>query len=250
MYRSVYRLPFRLLRIPVQLDLTFLLVLPLLAWLIGSDLGKFVRAFELEIQVEPLLEGFKPYLLGFFAALGLFLSILVHELGHSLIGRHFNLRIKNITLWVLGGMAEFERIPKQRGTEALMAIAGPITSILMAGLAWGLQQATPLSFGGMRFILSYLIYMNLVLAVFNLLPALPLDGGRVFRSLLAMRIAYRKATLIAATLSRILAAILGLVGLLSLNLWLMLIAFFIFIAVSGETRATAPQPVESIHDRD
>ena len=110
MHKTVYRVPFKLLGIPVQLDLTLLLVLPLLAWLIGSDLDKFIAAFNLEIDPGPLTEGFTPYLLGFFAALGLFLSILIHELGHSFVGQRFDLKIKSITLWVLGGMAEFERI--------------------------------------------------------------------------------------------------------------------------------------------
>ena len=235
MFRNVYRLPFRLLGISVQLDLTFLLVLPLLAWLIGSDLNRFILAFNLKIDPEPLMRGLRPYVLGFFAALGLFLSILIHELGHSLVGRRFNLKIKSITLWVLGGMAEFERIPRQRGTEAVMAIAGPVTSFLLAGVAWVLQLATPATYGGFRFILAYLLYMNVVLAIFNLIPALPLDGGRVFRSLLAMRTSYLRATQVSATLSKILAVILGLGGFLSLNIWLMLIAFFIFIAVSGES---------------
>ncbi len=235
MFRNVYRLPFRLLGIPVQLDLTFLFVLPLLAWLIGSDLDKFIVAFDLNIDREPLTRGFRPYALGFFAALGLFFSILIHELGHSLVGQRFNLKIKSITLWVLGGMAEFESIPTQRGTEAVMAVAGPVTSFLLAGLVWMLQHAVPQPYGGLRFILAYLFYMNIVLGTFNLIPALPLDGGRVLRSLLAMRISYLKATKVAATLSKTLALVLGLGGFLSLNLWLMLIAFFIFVAVSGES---------------
>lgn len=236
MSHSVYRLPFRLLGIPVQLDLTFLLILPLLAWLIGSDLSEFIRAFELNIAVEPLTRGLKPYLLGFLAALGLFLSILVHELGHSVVGQRLNLKIRSITLWVLGGMAEFERIPRQHGTEAVMAIAGPLTSLLIAAVAWALQYAAPMSMGGVRFLLAYLLYMNLVLAAFNLLPALPLDGGRVFRSLLATRMSFAKATRIAAILSKTVAVLLGLGGLLSVNIWLILIAFFIFIAVSGDSQ--------------
>jgi len=235
MHKTVYRVPFKLLGIPVQLDLTLLLVLPLLAWLIGSDLDKFIAAFNLEIDPGPLTEGFTPYLLGFFAALGLFLSILIHELGHSFVGQRFDLKIKSITLWVLGGMAEFERIPQQRGTEAVMAVAGPITSFLLAGLTWILQMVVPPTEGGLRFLLAYLFYMNTLLAGFNLIPALPLDGGRVLRSLLAMRISYLKATQVAAALSKILAVALGLLGFLSLNIWLMLIAFFIFIAVSGES---------------
>jgi len=235
MHKTVYRVPFKLLGIPVQLDLTLLLVLPLLAWLIGSDLDKFIAAFNLELDPGPLTEGFTPYLLGFFAALGLFLSILIHELAHSFVGQRFDLKIKSITLWVLGGMAEFERIPQQRGTEAVMAVAGPITSFLLAGLTWILQMVVPPTEGGLRFLLAYLFYMNTLLAGFNLIPALPLDGGRVLRSLLAMRISYLKATQVAAALSKILAVALGLLGFLSLNIWLMLIAFFIFIAVSGES---------------
>jgi len=132
-------------------------------------------------------------------------------------------------------MAEFERIPRQQGTEAAMAIAGPVTSVFLAGVAWLLMQVTTAGDGSVRFILAYLLYMNLVLAIFNLIPALPLDGGRVFRSLLAMRMSYVKATRIAATLSKVLAVVLVLGGLLTPNLWLILIAFFIFIAVSGES---------------
>jgi len=248
MFRRVYRLPFRLLGIPVQLDLTFLLVLPLLAWLIGSDLNRFIVAFELNVDPASLTEGSTPYLLGFVAALGLFLSILIHELGHSLIGQKFNLKIKSITLWVLGGMAQFERIPRRRGTEALMAIAGPITSFALAGIAGLLKLMTPETYGGMQFIFTYLLYMNVVLATFNLIPALPLDGGRVFRSLLAMRIGYLRSTQISATLSKILALMLGLLGFLSLNIWLMLIAFFIFIAVSGESEhASVTTLLRDIH---
>jgi len=227
------------LGIPVRLDLTFLLVLPLLAWLIGTDLDKFVLAFDLGIDPAQLTQGFKPYILGFVAALGLFLSILIHELGHALVGRRFNLKIKHITLWVLGGMAEFERIPRRQGTEAVMAIAGPVTSVFLAGMVWLLMRVMAESYGSVHFILAYLLYMNMVLAIFNLIPALPLDGGRVLRSLLAVRISYVKATQIAATLSKVLAVALGLGGILTLNLWLMLIAFFIFIAVSGESRVAS-----------
>lgn len=236
MFRTVYRLPFRLLGIPVQLDITFLLVLPLLAWIIGRDLSLFIQAFGLQIDAAPLLVGIRPYLIGLVAGLALFLSVLIHELGHSVVGQRYGLKIKNITLWILGGMAQFERIPQRRGIEAVMAIAGPLTSFLLAGAAWVLFHLTPVTLGEVRFILAYLMYMNLVLAIFNLLPALPLDGGRVLRSLLALRMSYLKATHLAAATSKFLAIILGLMGFLFGSLWILLIAFFIYMAVSGESQ--------------
>jgi Zn-dependent protease/CBS domain-containing protein len=234
--RTVYRLPFRILDIPVQIDLSFLLILPVLAWIIGSQLQQLIAAFAMDIDPDPLTRGITPYLLGLVAALGLFLSVLIHELGHSVVGRMFNLRIRSITLWILGGMAQFERIPRKRGTEAVMAIAGPITSLMVGALSGTLLWMTPHDMGGTRFVLAYLMFMNFILVAFNMLPALPLDGGRVFRSLLAMRIPYLRATQVAVSVSRFLAIALGLFGFLTVNIWFILMAFFIYIAVGGESQ--------------
>lgn len=235
MVQTVYKLPFRLLGIPVHLDLTFLLALPLLAWLIGTQVDRFAEVLGLGSDSESLTKGMRPYILGFFAAISLFASVLAHELGHSLVGRHFNLRIRSITLWILGGMAQFEMIPRKKGTEAIMAIAGPLTSLGVGFVSWLLLHLTPGSFAGTRFVLSYVMHMNFILATFNLLPALPLDGGRVFRSILAIRIPYLRATQIAASTSKFLALMLGFVGVMFLNIWMILIAFFIYIAVTGES---------------
>lgn len=251
MFRNVFQLPFKILGIPIQLDVTFLIILPLLAWMIGSDIEGLIAAFQLDIDPAPLVSGWMPYLLGLTAAIGLFVSVLIHELGHSIVGQRFGLRIKSITLWILGGMAQFEEIPRDRGKEAIMAIAGPITSFLLAGLAYLLLQTTPAEFQGTRFILTYLMYMNLILAIFNMVPALPLDGGRVFRSLLALRMPYLQATQIATSLSKFLAVMLGLLGFISFNLWMMLIAFFIYIAVSGESQfATVSAMLRGIRVKD
>ncbi|HRV08192.1 MAG TPA: site-2 protease family protein, partial [Acidobacteriota bacterium] len=236
MTRTSFRLPFTIFGIPVDLDVSFLLVLPLLAWIIGSQIEAFVQAFAVEIDPTPLTQGFMPYLVGFVAALGLFGSILLHELGHSLVGRLFQLRIRRITLWLLGGMAQFERIPRHRGTEAVMAIAGPLTSILVGVVAAASLEFLPADRPAWRFTLTYLMYMNLILAMFNLLPALPLDGGRVLRSLLALRMPYLRATQISASLSRFIALLMGLLGLLVVNVWLILLAFFIYMAVGGEAQ--------------
>ena len=251
MSKKAYRLPFRIFGIPVDLDLTFLLILPVLAWLIGSQIGRFAGVFDLRLNTAELTQGIRPYLLGLVAALGLFASVLIHELGHSLVGRIYRFRIRRITLWLLGGMAEFERIPRGGGSEAIMAAAGPITSILVGGASYAFLSVTPASWAGSRFLLSYLMYMNLLLALFNLIPALPLDGGRVFRSLLALKLPFLEATRVASSISKFLAIALGLFGFLSMNIWLMLIAFFIYIAVSGETQqATATEALRGIRVQD
>ncbi|MDQ3398992.1 MAG: site-2 protease family protein, partial [Deinococcota bacterium] len=128
MFQNAYRLPFRLLGIPLQLDITFLIVLPLFAWIIGSQLPRFIELFNLPIDPAPLSVGFTPFLLGFLAALGLFVSVVVHELGHSVVARRYGVKVKSITLWLLGGMAQLETMPKAKGAEAVVAVTGPLTS--------------------------------------------------------------------------------------------------------------------------
>lgn len=249
MFRNAVRLPFKLLGIPISLDRSFLIVLPLFAWLIGSQVPNYLAA--LGGVVDPRLStGAFPYLLGLAAALGLFTSVLVHELGHAVVGRLYGARTKEITLWFFGGVAQFDDMPRQRGAEAVVAIAGPITSVLLAGLFWGVLQTG--SFGpATLFVLSYLVYTNFALAVFNLLPALPLDGGRVLRSLLALKLDYLRATNISVRVSQVAAVLLGLFGLYSRNFFLAAIAFFIFNASRNEARyAVVTRKLEPLKVRD
>jgi Zn-dependent protease/CBS domain-containing protein len=247
MFRTVYRLPFKLLGIPVQLDITFLVILPLLAWIIGRDLALYVNLFNVPVDPAPLQEGYTPYWIGLMAALGLFISVVIHELGHSVVGQAYGIKIRNITLWILGGMAQFERMPKRPGREAIMAIAGPITSYLVAAACWVLIFAVPATLPTLLFVLHYLLFMNIILATFNLLPALPMDGGRVLRSLLALKMPHIRATQVAAGVSKMLALGLGILGFISLNFFLMLIALFIYIAVTGETQsATVSEMLQGI----
>lgn len=236
MFRTAYRLPFRLLGIPIHLDVSFLIVLPLFTWIIGNQISSYVELFGLQANADRLQQGILPYVLGFAAAIGLFVSVLIHELGHCVVGQRLGMKIKRITLWILGGMAQFEKLPSQPGGEAVMAIAGPITSLALGGLFWLTRGLVSAQLASAQFLLSYLMFMNVVLAVFNLLPALPLDGGRVLRSLLALRMPRIQATQIAASVSKMLAVLLGLLGFVSFNLILMLIALFIYMAVTGETQ--------------
>lgn len=250
MFSRPIRLPFRLLGIPISLDLSFLIVLPLFAFLIGSQLPVYLRLLQISAAPE-LLQGPAPYLLGLLAALGLFLSVLIHELGHALTARAYGVQTREITLWLLGGVAQLEQIPRTRGAEAIIAVAGPIVSVLLSGLFGLMRGLVPSSAAEGQFLLGYLALINLSLAIFNLLPALPLDGGRILRSLLALYKPYLEATRTAVTVSKVAAFALGLLGLLVGNLFMLLIAFFIFMAASAEAEQTMlSRTLEGLRVRD
>ncbi|MEZ0320957.1 MAG: site-2 protease family protein [Thermus sp.] len=223
----------RLFGIPLYLDFSFLIVLPLLAFLIGSNLSLYLELFGL-LQNPDLLESPWPFILGLLAALGLFLSVLLHELGHALAARRFGVETRRITLWLLGGVAQMERIPKEPAKELTIALAGPAVSLVLA-LFFHLVQSPG---GALGFLTHYLALVNLMLALFNLLPALPLDGGRVYRALLAWRKPYILATRQALALSQAVALALGLLGLLAFNPFLILIALFVYMASRAEAEAT------------
>jgi Zn-dependent protease/CBS domain-containing protein len=245
------RLPFRLLGIPVLLDISFLVVLPLLAWSIGRNLRLYANFLDLGGQDAGLLEsGFAPYLLGLVAALGLFASVLAHELGHAVTARAYGVQTRAITLWILGGIAQFDQMPRRRGAEAVVAIVGPLVSFALGLLLWLTMHLLPPALVAAKVVFAYLAITNVALAVFNLLPALPLDGGRVLRSLMALRMDHLRATRISATISRTLAIVLGIAGLL-LNPWLILIAVFVFMAANAETQhSVIDQALEGLHVRD
>jgi Zn-dependent protease/CBS domain-containing protein len=235
MFGRSYRLPFKLLGIPVYLDLSFILILPLLAWIIGSQIGYFAQMFDIP-AARSLTVGATPYVLGLVAAIGLFISVVIHELGHAVTARSYNVNVTRITLWFLGGVAQFEEMPKQPGAEAVVAIVGPLVSLAIAIVCWGIMHAISGLGPEGHFVFAYLVYMNIVLAIFNLIPALPLDGGRVLRSLLALAMPHARATELTAGISKFLAVLMGIFGLFSLNFFLLLVAVFIFMAVRAETR--------------
>jgi Zn-dependent protease len=236
MLRNGYRLPFRLAGIPLYLDVSFLLILPLMVWLTAGNLAVLVHQPQFGLDIDPaVFQGLMPLALGLFSVIGLFVSIVLHELGHSLTAQGYGVKVRRITLWFLGGVAEFEEMPRQRGAEAIVGIAGPIVSFVMAALFWGLTAVVPRSMPSVWIVVWYLGMVNLMLGLFNLLPALPLDGGRILRSLLALRMPHARATVIAGNVAKVIAVGLGIYGLFT-NLWLIVLAFFIFNAVKSETR--------------
>jgi Zn-dependent protease/CBS domain-containing protein len=228
--------------IPIRLDLTFLVVLPLFAWLIGSDVTELVGVinglFGTGLPAATLDAGSLRWVLGAAAALGLFAGILLHEFGHSLVAMRFGYRIESITLWLFGGVARFTEMPEDWRQELAIAIAGPVVSVLVGVGAYGAFLAVPPDRPAVRFVLGYLALTNVALAVFNMLPGFPMDGGRVLRALLARTRPHARATQLAAEVGKLFAFALGLFGLFA-NLFLVALAFFIYMAASGEAQQTA-----------
>ncbi|WP_129114300.1 M50 family metallopeptidase [Halegenticoccus tardaugens] len=227
--------------IPVRLDFTFLLVLPLFAWLIGADVGNLTNAinglFGSNIAVGPLTGGSMPWILGAAAAVGLFLCVLLHEFGHSLVAMRFGYEIDSITLWLFGGVARFTEMPEDWKQEFAIAVAGPIVSVLLGVVSYLGFLAFPDSQAAAKFVLGYLALTNVLLAVFNMLPGFPMDGGRVLRALLARNRPHARATQIAAEVGKVFAFLLGIFGLFQ-NLFLVALAFFIYIGASSEAQQT------------
>ncbi|MFC6726855.1 M50 family metallopeptidase, partial [Halobium palmae] len=126
--------------IPIRLDLTFLLVLPLFAYLIGSSVAEQVdllnTALGASFSVEELTAGSTEWLLGTVAAVGLFLGVLLHEFGHSLVAMRYGYDIESITLWLFGGVARFTEIPEDWKQELLIAVAGPAVSVVLGALSY------------------------------------------------------------------------------------------------------------------
>lgn len=163
----------------------------------------------------------------------LFGCVVLHELGHALTAQHFGVRTRDITLLPIGGIARLERMPTEGRQELWIALAGPAVNVVIAAVLFGVLAVVPDSGSLVVDVLTKLAIANLALAVFNLLPAFPMDGGRVLRSALAVRRGRLWATRRAVAVSRVFAIALGLLGLWA-NPLLALIAVFLWMSASGE----------------
>ncbi|MBM3493392.1 MAG: site-2 protease family protein [Armatimonadetes bacterium] len=177
---------------------------------------------------------------GILFVLALFACVLLHEFGHALAARRFGIKTRDITLLPIGGVARLERMPDDPRQELWVAVAGPLVNVAIAGVlfVWlfvsrALVPVQELTVAGGPF-LERLLVVNVILVAFNMIPAFPMDGGRVVRALLAMRMEYTRATQIAANLGQGLAMLFGLVGLLSGQFMLLFIAFFVWIGAAQE----------------
>jgi Zn-dependent protease len=185
---------------------------------------------------------------GVVVTLLLFVIVVLHELGHSFAALHYGVPVKQITLLPIGGLAQLARIPEEPRQEFVIAIAGPLVNfglaillflfsltlgqkVEVAGPGAMLENMGTLSF---QAFFNYVFISNLFLGVFNLLPAFPMDGGRVLRALLASRMDYARATSIAVSVGQSMAWLLGLWGFLGGGFFLILIAIFIYLGAGQE----------------
>ncbi len=212
----------RIAGIPIYMHATFLLIV---GWVALSHL---IRGQSLEATLA-----------GVAFVLSLFVCVVLHELGHALTARRYNIQTRDITLLPIGGVARLERMPDQPRQELWVAIAGPAVNVVIAAglFVWlyGTGTLQPLENLGVAegSFIERLMVVNLFLVGFNLLPAFPMDGGRILRALLATRLDYTRATQMAATLGQAMALVFGFVGFFS-NPFLIFIAFFVWIGAAQE----------------
>ncbi len=221
---------FELLGFKVRVDITWIFLALLVTWSLAK--GAFPVWFA-----DAGLSDATFWWMGVAGMLGLFFSLIFHELSHSLVARHYGLPIKGITLFIFGGVAEMTEEPKSAKVEFWMAIAGPIASFFLAlvfqVLTWlGTAQGLPVPVTG---VLGYLAFINLLLGAFNLIPAFPMDGGRVLRAALwYWRGDLRQATRIASGAGQGFGMLLMMLGVLSVvtgnfigGMWWFLIGLFV-----------------------
>lgn len=222
---------------------------------------RIARVFEIDIKIHIsfflilILGAYQwgtPYgvqgaLFGVLLMLLLFLCVTLHELGHSIVAQRFGIPVREIILLPLGGVALLGRNPTKPLHELLIAVAGPLVNVVIAALLYPLSGLiVGLDDGGRELLqgntlapsfatlVTWLMGANIALVVFNLIPAFPLDGGRMFRAILAMFMSFRRATRVATALGQLIAIILGVFGVLSGNLALVLVAVFIFFGAGQE----------------
>jgi Zn-dependent protease/predicted transcriptional regulator len=215
-------LHFRLFGVPIRFHFSFLLLIIFLGFVgMESPSGAAAAAY----------------------ILALFGSILLHELGHALVSRRYQIRTLEIVLFPIGGVARLERNPKP-SEELWIALAGPMVNVVIAAVLIGGAAVWNRSLDFDRVfdrkggdLLSQIAAGNLALAIFNLLPAFPMDGGRILRAMLARKRSEAQATEMAARAGRILAILMGLYGLISANFMLLFVAFFVYLGAVQENAA-------------
>jgi Zn-dependent protease len=229
--------------IKIRIHVTFLLIIPWAAYNWGIVLGR----------------GWPGALYGIVFTSIIFLCVVLHELAHSLVATFYGVRVREIELSPIGGLAKMDSMPEKPYQEFVMALAGPLVNLIIAvPLGWVvlllIGSRSIMSLGHLIYLMSKpswqgfilnLFATNVLLALFNLLPAFPMDGGRVLRSALTWGVGQRQATRWAARVGQGLAAIMVLAGLLTGNLMLPLIAVFVFFGAQQEERLTELQALLS-----
>ena len=215
----------RLFGIDVYIHVSLFLVIALISYVLlitPQPFGYFNTQYPYSIKM----------LLSISSAISLFFAVLLHELAHSLVSKRYGINVKSIVLFIFGGVASIEEIPKEPKKEIVISLAGPTMSLFLALSSYAISLIElPILSDFFR----VFAYFNAILAVFNLIPAFPLDGGRVLRGFLASTTNFVKATKTAAEIGKLIAVIMGIVGLF-VNPWLILIALFIYMGANEEEK--------------
>jgi Zn-dependent protease/CBS domain-containing protein len=251
---------FRILGFNVGIDASWFLLAVLITWTLASGLFP---------MLAPELAPATYWIMGVLGALGLFASVVLHELSHSLVARRHGIEMRGITLFVFGGVAEMTDEPPSPKAEGLMAIAGPIASFLIGGVFFAFAMLG--SSGALGWplpaqaVLGYLGWINIVLAVFNMVPAFPLDGGRILRAILwHVKGSFRQATRIASAFGSGFGIVLIVFGLLRVvlyqdligGIWMFVLGLFVRGAAQMSYRqallreALQGEPVQRFMKRD
>ncbi|MDR3634097.1 MAG: site-2 protease family protein [Isosphaeraceae bacterium] len=212
----------RIAGIPIYVHWTFLI---LIAWVV---MGHALQGHTVATTIEGV---------GF--VLSIFGCVVLHELGHALAARRYGVPTADITLLPIGGVARLQRIPEKPAEELVVAIAGPLVNVAIVVLLFVLGVRPVVNLADPNHLISAgflpkLMEVNLFLFLFNLLPAFPMDGGRILRALLAMWIPYARATRLAASIGQLMAIGFGLLGMMGGAPMLLLIALFVWIGAEGE----------------
>ena len=240
--------------VPVRLHITFLLIIPVFSYVIGSDITYTVGLLEAvygteNLDISLLAAGMTPYLLGGAVTLCLFAAVFLHEMAHCLTAMRYGHKVNEVTLMLLGGISEIDdRGRSTPKSEFWTAISGPLASlfigILSGAVAYALVGFTALSAESplpdliLFYIFGYLGILNIFLFLFNMIPAFPMDGGRILRGLLSLKYSRTRATKTASDIGKVFAVIFAVAGIIWLNFLLILIALFVFLGATQENSMT------------
>jgi len=235
----------RILGIPIGLDPSWFLIFVLLTWTLA------VSYFPGEFKNWPVAQY---WIVGAVTAIMLFVSVLLHELGHSVIALRYKIPVRSITLFIFGGVAQIGAEPPSAVAEFWIAIAGPMVSFALAAL-FSLLQPIFTGIAPLLALAKYLAYINGTLSLFNLIPGFPLDGGRVFRAIVwGVTRNLRRATLIAANLGRVIAFLFIIAGVWQIlagnfgnGLWIAFIGWFLESAAVAQVRQQMVQGLLAGH---
>lgn len=222
----------RILGIPLDVDYSWFVIFGLLTWTLA------VGYYPQEFHGWPTYEY---WIMGAITAIMLFVSVVLHELGHSVVAIHYGVPVHRITLFIFGGISQIGTEPPGPGAEFLIAVAGPIVSLALAVLFWLLEPATRF-LSPLFALFEYLAYINAALFVFNLIPGFPLDGGRVLRAIVwGITRNFRRATFVAAGVGRFIGFAFIFLGVWQMfgnnfinGLWIALIGWFLESAAGAQ----------------